>query len=77
METTVALTDSLKAHVDAQVAAGGYASAGEYIRDLIRRDRERQAFRRLIVDGLASGPAEPLDDSWFDALRADVRAGGR
>lgn len=73
METTVALTDSLKAYVDEQVAAGGYSSPGEYLRDLIRRDRERQQLRRLIVDGLASGPAEALDDAWFDALRTGAR----
>jgi len=74
METTVALTDSLKAFVDEQVAAGGYASAGEYLRDLIRHDRERQLLRRLIVDGLASGPGEALDDAWFDGLRTGARS---
>lgn len=74
METTVALTDSLQAYVDAEVAARGYAGADEYIRDLIRRDRERQALRRLVVEGLASGPGEVLDNAWFDALRAGARA---
>ena len=76
METTVALTDSLRAFVDEQVAAGGYASADEYIRDLIRRDRERQMLRRLVLDGAASGPAEVVDNAWFDRLRAGVRGTG-
>ena len=77
MDTTVALTNSLRAFVDEQVAAGGYASADEYIRDLIRRDRERQMLRRLVLDGAASGPGEVVDNAWFDGLRAGVRGTGR
>jgi antitoxin ParD1/3/4 len=74
--TTVTLPDTLKAYVDTQVAAGGYNSPGEYIRDLIRRDRDRQALRGLLLDGLGSGQGEVVDDSWFDALRADIRDAG-
>ena len=74
--TTVTLPDALKAHVDDQVARGGYNSPGEYIRDLIRRDRDRQALRGLVLDGLASGPGEIVDDAWFDALRAGIRNPG-
>jgi antitoxin ParD1/3/4 len=68
--TTVTLNDSLKDYVDDQVAAGGYNSPGEYIRNLIRRDRERQLLRGLLLEGLASGPGEVVDDAWFDELRA-------
>jgi antitoxin ParD1/3/4 len=71
----VALNDSLQAFVDQRVAEAGYSSAGEYLRDLIRRDRERQALRALVVDGLASGPGEPVDNAWFDGLRAGARIG--
>lgn len=74
--TTVTLPDQLKAYVDDRVAAGGYNSPGEYIRDLIRRDREREALRALILDGLASGPGEVVDDAWFDRLRAGTRDPG-
>ncbi len=74
--TTVTLPDALKAYVDDQVAAGGYGSPGEYIRDLIRRERERQLLRGLIVEGLASGPGEVVDDAWFAGLRAQVRDAG-
>jgi antitoxin ParD1/3/4 len=74
--THVALPESLQAFVDDQVAAGGYASADEYIRELIRRDRERQTLRALVLDGLASGAGEVVDDAWFDGLRAAVRGAG-
>lgn len=73
MDLTVTLTDSLRAYVDDQVENGGYASADEYLRDLIRRDRDRTLVRQLVIDGLASGPGEIVDNGWFDGLRAGVR----
>ena len=75
MDLTVALTDSLRAYVDDRVVAEGYASADEYVRDLIRRDRERTQVRDLLIDGLASGAGDVVDNAWFDGLRAGVRAG--
>lgn len=74
MDLTVALTNSLRAYVDDQIATGGYASADEYVRDLIRRDRDRTLLRQLVIDGLASGPGDVVDNGWFDGLRADVRS---
>jgi antitoxin ParD1/3/4 len=74
--TTVTLPDPLKAYVEDQVARGGYGSAGEYIRDLIRRDRDRQILRGLLIDGLASGRGVEVDDAAFDGLRDAIRAAG-
>ena len=76
MTVTVALTDTLRAFVEACVAEDGYASAEEYLRDLIRRDRERRELRRLVLGGLASGAGEVVDDAWFEGLRAATRASG-
>lgn len=74
--TTVTLPDPLKAYVDDQVVRGGYNSPGEYIRELIRRDRDRQILRGLLLDSLASGPGEIVDDAWLDSLRAGIRDAG-
>ena len=55
----VSLPDELKAFVDEQVQRKSYGSSSEYIRDLVRRDQEEQAKKRLrdlIEEGLASGP---------------------
>ena len=41
----VSLPQSAKEFVDARVAEGGYATAGEYVVALIERDRERQVQR--------------------------------
>ncbi len=74
MDLTVTLTDSLRAYIDAQVESGAYADEGEFIRDLIRRDRDRRHLRQLVIDGLDSGPGDVVDNSWFDGLRAGVRS---
>lgn len=46
-----------------------------YVRDLIRRDRERQHIRQLIVEGLESEVAGQGDEAYFDGLRRRISAG--
>ncbi|HEY2482448.1 MAG TPA: type II toxin-antitoxin system ParD family antitoxin [Caulobacteraceae bacterium] len=72
----ISLPDALKAFVDAQVAGGGYGTSSEYVRELIRRDKDRAHLRRLLLDGAASPPAAPADAAYFEGLRARVRTAG-
>jgi len=61
----ISLTDDLKAFVDSRIKARGYSSTSEYMRDLVRRDEERakeERFKRLIQEGLDSGPGRPWDE---------------
>ncbi|MAF96265.1 MAG: type II toxin-antitoxin system ParD family antitoxin [Rhodospirillaceae bacterium] len=52
----VSLPDLLREWVDTQVEGGAYANASDYIRDLIRHDKERRvALRAAIDEGLDSG----------------------
>jgi antitoxin ParD1/3/4 len=69
----VSLPDSLKSFVDEQVAARGYSTSSEYVRELIRKDQERERLRGLLLDGVASAPTAPVDDAYFDTLRRRVR----
>ena len=69
----ISLPDSLKSYIDEQVAERGFGTASEYMRDLIREDRERQRLRKLLLDGAESGPAVVADDDYFAALRAGVQ----
>jgi antitoxin ParD1/3/4 len=65
--------DALRNSVDERVRKGDYADAGEYLRDLVRRDREQQAaarLRGLIEEGLASGPPREMNESDWAGLRA-------
>lgn len=68
----VSLPEELKAFVDAQAAQGGYGSTSEFVRDLIRREQDRQHLRTLLLDG-ASSPLGPVaDDQYFAGLRARI-----
>jgi antitoxin ParD1/3/4 len=50
------MPDTMREWIDAQVAAGEYANASDYIRDLIRHDqRERDALRLALLEGEKSG----------------------
>ena len=52
----VSLPDAMREWIDAQVQAGEYANASDYIRDLIRHDqREREAVRLALIEGENSG----------------------
>ena len=54
-----ALPESMRKYIDDRVAAGNYGNTSDYISDLVRRDQEDQAKKRLrdlIEEGLASGP---------------------
>lgn len=70
---TIALPDALKAFVDEQAAQRGYETGSEYVRDLIRRDQDRQTLRGQLLDGASSAPADPADAGYFEALRDRVR----
>jgi antitoxin ParD1/3/4 len=69
----ISLPETLKAFIDDQVATRGYASASQYLRELIRHEQDRLRFRDLIAEGLGSGPATEVEDSFFEDLRASVR----
>lgn len=69
----ISLPEDLKAFVDAQVTQGGYGTNSEYLRELIRRDRDRQRLRDLLLAGAACAPDAPADADYFEDLRAGVR----
>lgn len=61
----ISLSEDLKSFVDARMQAKGFTSTSEYVRELVRRDIERQSeerFKALIEEGLASGSAGSWDD---------------
>jgi antitoxin ParD1/3/4 len=72
----ISLPASLKSFVDDQVLGGGYGTSSEYIRELIRADRDRQQLRALLLEGASSPRTEEADEGYFEALRARVRRAG-
>ena len=69
----ISLPDALKSFVDEQVSQRGYSTSSEYVRELIRKDQDRLKLRGLLLAGVASAPAAPADDRYFDTLRDQVR----
>lgn len=69
----ISLPDSLKSFVDEQVSERGYGTSSEYVRELIRRDQDRQRLRGLLLAGAASAPGSPADAAYFERLRDRVR----
>lgn len=70
----ISLPDSLKEFVDEQVLTRGFGTSSEYVRELIRRDQERQRLRGLLLDGAASPPTAPADEAYFAELRERIRS---
>ena len=71
----ISLPDTLREFVEEQVAEGGYSTASEYVRELIRADQKRRAEERLetlLLEGLQSGPAMEATPEWWEQFRADL-----
>lgn len=66
---TITLTDQQDSWIKAQIEAGHYTNDSEYIRDLIRREQERnaeiEAIRIALIEGEASGEPRPFDAKAF------------
>jgi antitoxin ParD1/3/4 len=67
-----ALPDALRSYIELRVNSGQYGNTSEYLRELIRRDQEEQAKRRLrelIEEGLQSGLPRKLTPKVASELR--------
>lgn len=66
---TITLTDQQDNWIKAQIDAGHYTNDSECIRDLIRREQERnaeiEAIRAALIEGEASGEPRRFDPAEF------------
>lgn len=70
----ISLPGALKSFVDQQVKNEGYGTSSEYVRELIRRDRDRASLRGMLLEGLNSGIAGEADAAYFADLRVRATA---
>ena len=81
METmNISLPASLKEFVQERVAGGDFGNASEYIRGLLREDRERRAEQRLetlLLEGLGSGDPVEADREYWRGKRRELTKGQR
>lgn len=71
----ISLPDSMRAFVEEQIAKGGYSTASEYIRHLIRQEQEKEAQKRLealLIEGLDSGNPIEITDEWWENKRTEL-----
>ncbi len=71
---TVSLPDALGGWVRARIEDGGYASGDDYLRDLIRRDRENAAERAALEAALDAGRASGVSARGVKDIIAAERA---
>ena len=72
----VSLPADLREFVAEQVKSGGYGTASEYLRDMLRRARERQLRRQIdemLIEAVESGATIPVDDADWASIRKAAR----
>ena len=67
----ISVPDSMREWVQRRIESGEYASASDYVRDLIHRDQNTQArqlsvedIRQTIEEGRAAGETSPAEDAF-------------
>ena len=68
----ISLPETLKNFIDTQVQDRGYSTSSEYVRELIRNDQIRQGEQKLaalMLEGLESGPAIPVNETYWNGKR--------
>lgn len=73
---TVSLPDAMKEWIESETAKGDYASTSDFMRDLVRRERERREPRMTLEElrkKLAESRASGVSDKTFEEIIADGR----
>ena len=81
---TISLPDPMKDWIEAQIKQGEYASTSDYVRDLVRRDRERRSqpdltiddLRRIVEEARASGVSHKSVSDILAKAKKQAKADG-
>jgi antitoxin ParD1/3/4 len=68
----ISLPETLKAFVDQQIGARGFGTSSEYVRELIRKEQDRQNLPTLLLDAAQSAPHGSVGAPYFAELRAII-----
>ena len=75
MNMMIEIPEELQTHVIARTQTGDYASAIDYVLDLVMRDRDRLLAQEKLVEMLQEGldsEAEVVTPEYWEDLRASV-----
>ncbi|MBX3265528.1 MAG: type II toxin-antitoxin system ParD family antitoxin [Acidobacteria bacterium] len=71
----ISLPEELRAFVNSQVSEGAYTSSSEYIRELLRKEKDRTRLREMLLEGAASPLSENVwNGEYFEKLRQRITA---
>ncbi|MDJ0533735.1 MAG: type II toxin-antitoxin system ParD family antitoxin [Xenococcaceae cyanobacterium MO_207.B15] len=71
----ISLPESMRKFIDQQIDSGGYSTASEYIRHLIRIDQEKtekKQIEKLLLEGLNNGEPIEITDDWWSQKRIEL-----
>lgn len=72
----ISLPDSLKDFAHSQTQTDNYSNPSDYVRSLIRKDKEKkeaqQHIESLLLEGLNSGKAIPVDQEYWKTKKAKL-----
>ncbi|MEQ1607176.1 MAG: type II toxin-antitoxin system ParD family antitoxin [Pyrinomonadaceae bacterium] len=71
----ISLPETLRSFVDTQVTEGDYTSSSEYVRELLRKEKDRVRIRELLLAGGDSPVSETVwDANYFEEMRQRFKA---
>jgi antitoxin ParD1/3/4 len=78
---TITFTEQQDQWIKAKIAAGQFTNDSEYIRDLVRRDQEKnaeiEAIRAALIEGEQSGMSTRAPDDIRKAVQKRLRNNGQ
>jgi antitoxin ParD1/3/4 len=72
---SISLTDPAKSFVEAQMAAGGYGTASDYVAAVLLAEQKRRNLEdveALALEGLHSGPSVRFTDDFWEKHRQEL-----
>jgi len=70
----ISLTDEAAKIIEREVKVRGLTGPSEFIQALVLQENAASSIDALILEGLDSGPAFPVDDKWWERKRAELQA---
>jgi len=69
----ISLPDPLRDWVQEQIQDGNYASSGDYVRDLIRRDKEAREQKTVLQEAITAGLNSGISQRSMEELLAAAK----
>ena len=68
----ISVPESMKEFIEDEVSSGGYGTASEYVRELVRdakKQKEEERIEKLLLEAIESGPASLMTKKDWEAIK--------